>query len=91
MMLCFSLAQAFTPGFTNSVFYFRPHLWGFLQSLQRSAKACFKTSWKEAGSTFRPAFPGVKTPGLEKRVFLGSLESFIVIDSHENELDGRAV
>ena len=49
MMLWFSLAQAFTPGFTNSVFYFRPHLWGFLQSLQRSAKACFKASWKEAG------------------------------------------
>ena len=43
MMLCFSLAQAFTPGFTNSVFYFRPHLWGFLQSLQRSAKACFQS------------------------------------------------
>jgi len=43
MMLCFSLAQALTPGFTNSVFYFRPHLWGFLQSLQRSAKACFQS------------------------------------------------
>ena len=89
MMLCFSLAQAFTPGFTNSVFYFRPHLWGFLQSLQRSAKACFKASWKEAGSTFRPAFPGVNAWARET-IFL-AVESFIVIDSRENELDGRAV
>ena len=71
MMLCFSLAQAFTPGFTNSVFYFRPHLWGFLQSLQRSAKACFKASWKEAGSTFRPAFPSVNAWARE-RVFLAA-------------------
>src|SRR2546429_6300715 len=87
--LCFSLAQAFTPRFTNSVFYFRPHLWGFLQSLQRSAKACFKASWKEAGSTFRPAFPGVNAWARET-IFL-AVESFIVIDSRENELDGRAV
>ena len=90
MMLCFSLAQAFTPGFTNSVFYFRPHLWGFLQSLQRSAKACFKASWKEAGSTFRSAFPGVNAWARETSLF-GSLESFIVIDFRENELDGRSV
>src|SRR5438067_7188254 len=90
MMLCFSLAQAFTPGFTNSVFYFRPHLWGFLQSLQRSAKACFKASWKEAGSIFRPAFPGVNAWARETSLF-GSLESFSVIDFRENELDGRSV
>jgi len=89
MMLCFSLAQAFTPGFTNSVFYFRPHLWGFLQSLQRSAKACFKASLKEAGSTFRAAFPGVNAWARETSFLAAWNRSSLSIPAKMNLTDAR--